>query len=181
MNREVELSEQGQAGPEKTSVRDVSQRQLSSKSFKGAFDKPSNIVAGGIEKGFRWLGSMVGGYPIVFIGIAVLFCGIMIPGNGQLVTENRGEKLWIPSGTESQDDKDYIDARYQEFARFEQIEYLGCGNTDMLQPRFFDFMFEIHLSIFFFSLTLRCGLVCPLNLYAFTPKVWPLLIPNTPP
>eukprot|EP01023_Acetabularia_acetabulum_P026958 TRINITY_DN2551_c0_g1_i1.p1 TRINITY_DN2551_c0_g1~~TRINITY_DN2551_c0_g1_i1.p1 ORF type:complete len:225 (-),score=-8.20 TRINITY_DN2551_c0_g1_i1:176-850(-) len=27
----------------------------------------------------------------------------------------------------------------------------------------------------FFSLTLRCGLVCPLNLYAFTPKVWPLL------
>eukprot|EP01023_Acetabularia_acetabulum_P028260 TRINITY_DN2671_c0_g1_i4.p1 TRINITY_DN2671_c0_g1~~TRINITY_DN2671_c0_g1_i4.p1 ORF type:complete len:224 (+),score=-7.34 TRINITY_DN2671_c0_g1_i4:362-1033(+) len=26
-----------------------------------------------------------------------------------------------------------------------------------------------------FSLTLRCGLVCPLNLYAFTPKVWPLL------
>eukprot|EP01023_Acetabularia_acetabulum_P046772 TRINITY_DN4859_c0_g1_i2.p1 TRINITY_DN4859_c0_g1~~TRINITY_DN4859_c0_g1_i2.p1 ORF type:complete len:291 (-),score=24.02 TRINITY_DN4859_c0_g1_i2:60-932(-) len=25
------------------------------------------------------------------------------------------------------------------------------------------------------SLTLRCGLVCPLNLYAFTPKVWPLL------
>eukprot|EP01023_Acetabularia_acetabulum_P007213 TRINITY_DN13072_c0_g1_i4.p3 TRINITY_DN13072_c0_g1~~TRINITY_DN13072_c0_g1_i4.p3 ORF type:complete len:106 (+),score=2.97 TRINITY_DN13072_c0_g1_i4:170-487(+) len=22
---------------------------------------------------------------------------------------------------------------------------------------------------------LRCGLVCPLNLYAFTPKVWPLL------
>eukprot|EP01023_Acetabularia_acetabulum_P005278 TRINITY_DN12156_c0_g1_i2.p1 TRINITY_DN12156_c0_g1~~TRINITY_DN12156_c0_g1_i2.p1 ORF type:complete len:253 (+),score=-23.05 TRINITY_DN12156_c0_g1_i2:263-1021(+) len=24
-------------------------------------------------------------------------------------------------------------------------------------------------------LTLRCGLVCPLNLYAFTPKVWPLL------
>eukprot|EP01023_Acetabularia_acetabulum_P038775 TRINITY_DN3713_c1_g1_i15.p1 TRINITY_DN3713_c1_g1~~TRINITY_DN3713_c1_g1_i15.p1 ORF type:complete len:222 (+),score=-23.89 TRINITY_DN3713_c1_g1_i15:3-668(+) len=30
-----------------------------------------------------------------------------------------------------------------------------------------------------FSLTLRCGLVCPLNLYAFTPKVWPLLnMPN---
>eukprot|EP01023_Acetabularia_acetabulum_P055030 TRINITY_DN6299_c0_g1_i3.p1 TRINITY_DN6299_c0_g1~~TRINITY_DN6299_c0_g1_i3.p1 ORF type:complete len:223 (+),score=-12.49 TRINITY_DN6299_c0_g1_i3:16-684(+) len=28
---------------------------------------------------------------------------------------------------------------------------------------------------FFFLLTLRCGLVCPLNLYAFTPKVWPLL------
>eukprot|EP01023_Acetabularia_acetabulum_P064269 TRINITY_DN8261_c0_g1_i5.p1 TRINITY_DN8261_c0_g1~~TRINITY_DN8261_c0_g1_i5.p1 ORF type:complete len:122 (-),score=6.90 TRINITY_DN8261_c0_g1_i5:63-428(-) len=32
--------------------------------------------------------------------------------------------------------------------------------------------------VFFFSLTLRCGLVCPLNLYAFTPKVWPLLIVN---
>eukprot|EP01023_Acetabularia_acetabulum_P023889 TRINITY_DN2321_c0_g1_i1.p1 TRINITY_DN2321_c0_g1~~TRINITY_DN2321_c0_g1_i1.p1 ORF type:complete len:284 (+),score=15.18 TRINITY_DN2321_c0_g1_i1:185-1036(+) len=33
-----------------------------------------------------------------------------------------------------------------------------------------------NILIIFFSLTLRCGLVCPLNLYAFTPKVWPLLI-----
>eukprot|EP01025_Chloroclados_australasicus_P010600 TRINITY_DN1437_c0_g1_i3.p1 TRINITY_DN1437_c0_g1~~TRINITY_DN1437_c0_g1_i3.p1 ORF type:complete len:950 (+),score=108.56 TRINITY_DN1437_c0_g1_i3:595-3444(+) len=150
MNKDVEMTSNPQMQTaSRRSIDDASRRSaLSAKSFKGTFDKPSNWIAGGVERGFRKIGLCVGTYPIIAVLVAIVFVLIFAPGSRQLEEENRGEKLWIPADTESQEDKDYIDIYYQSFARLEQVLFAACEDgTNMLTPEYFDQMLEIHKQI----------------------------------
>eukprot|EP01026_Neomeris_dumetosa_P002824 TRINITY_DN1075_c0_g3_i4.p1 TRINITY_DN1075_c0_g3~~TRINITY_DN1075_c0_g3_i4.p1 ORF type:complete len:941 (-),score=122.47 TRINITY_DN1075_c0_g3_i4:1066-3888(-) len=149
-SKDVEMTSTAMAhtsGLEESLPKDLSRRLSSQKSFGGTFDKPSNFIVGGIEKAFTRFGTFVGTYPYFAIAFGLLFFAALMPGNTILEEESRGEKLWIPSGTESQKDKDYIDDRYPKFARFEEVLFVGCDGRDMLQPDVFDTMLDLHNKI----------------------------------
>lgn len=59
-------------------------------------------------------------------------------------TENRGEKLWVPSGTVAQENKEYVEQYYGNNARIESFLVRQAGGGDVLQPATFDAALALH-------------------------------------
>jgi hypothetical protein len=59
-------------------------------------------------------------------------------------TENRGEKLWVPSGTVAQENKEYVEQYFGSNARVEQFLLKFSDGDSVLSPDAFDAAFALH-------------------------------------
>lgn len=78
------------------------------------FDKVASTVDETMQKPFARLGEAVGSSPKTTMVLSVFVCVVMMSGLSQLgaVTENRADKLWIPSASQSQDDAKRYEANF---------------------------------------------------------------------
>lgn len=58
----------------------------------------------------------------------------------------RGDKLWIPSGTQAKVDNEYVEDNYARFARTEIFRIVADDKGSVLTPAAFDAALEVHLA-----------------------------------
>eukprot|EP00803_Ostreobium_quekettii_P007433 evm.model.scf_3200.1 EVM.evm.TU.scf_3200.1 scf_3200:6883-8937(+) len=73
-------------------------------------DRAGSWVSGSIERFFQRLGALVGSRPWLPMLVSVLLVVLCALGYGRFEEESRGEKLWVPGGTQAQKDKDFVEA-----------------------------------------------------------------------
>lgn len=111
----------------------------------GCIDSVAGFIFRGMELFFARVGTLVGTRPWLFMLVSFIAFLICASGLSQLVNESRGEKLWVPGGTEAQKDKDIVeDANFPRFARFEEIVISSHPTGEnVLKPEVLDLLFEI--------------------------------------
>lgn len=74
---------------------------------------------------------------------------LLLPRQGMLEfqTENRGEKLWVPSGTVAQEHKEYVEQYYGNNARISTFLVSLSAGGDVLQPAAFDAALALHTKV----------------------------------
>jgi predicted RND superfamily exporter protein len=77
----------------------------------------SRKVGKGLERGFYNIGAVVGSKPKTTIAGAIFFIVLFGMGFSKFAKENRGDKLWIPAGTEAEKDKDHFDNTFNDWPR----------------------------------------------------------------
>ena len=71
-----------------------------------------------------------------------------VQGMTMFYNENRGEELWVPSGTSAQSDKAYVEQYYSgSNTRLEQFMLSEASQGDVLQPAAFDAAYAIHKQV----------------------------------
>lgn len=66
----------------------------------------------------------------------------------KFTTENRGEKLWVPSGTKAQEHKEYVEKFYGDSSSRIQIFQLTAPESgNVLTPEAFDAALSIHMKV----------------------------------
>ena len=106
---------------------------------EGMLEGFADRVNGRLMGFFYNMGYSIGTRPISWALVTLLLCiilsaGIAFPG---LKNENRGEKLWVPSDTEAQDDKVFVDSYYGSEARFGEVIVKAEGGGNVLTPIIF--------------------------------------------
>eukprot|EP00232_Nephroselmis_pyriformis_P018236 CAMPEP_0182899448 /NCGR_PEP_ID=MMETSP0034_2-20130328/28076_1 /TAXON_ID=156128 /ORGANISM="Nephroselmis pyriformis, Strain CCMP717" /LENGTH=896 /DNA_ID=CAMNT_0025033481 /DNA_START=90 /DNA_END=2780 /DNA_ORIENTATION=+ len=108
------------------------------------FDRAGSAVSKFFVRSFEKLGLFCGTRPWTTIGLALLFVIICGAGMMNFKVENRSEKLWVPTASEAQDDKKYVDENYFKYGRFEEVLLHAEPPVDVLQPVYLDFLWRIH-------------------------------------
>jgi predicted RND superfamily exporter protein len=75
----------------------------------GAMQNFSRSVGLGLERGFYKIGAVVGSKPKTVIAGSIFFIVLFGMGLSKMHNENRGDKLWIPKGTEAAKDQVHFD------------------------------------------------------------------------
>lgn len=111
----------------------------------GCIDSVGEFVSGGIERFFQRTGSFIGNRPWWLMLASIVVLVICLVGLTQFEEENRGEKLWVPGGTQAQEDKDFVEDNYLKFARFQQVLLSRIPRGDnVLTREAFDKLLELH-------------------------------------
>lgn len=101
---------------------------------QNAFGKAATAVDGFFAKYFYKIGFFVGSRPFSSIGISLLFILALCAGFSQVYSETRGDKLWIPQGTEAQDDQATFDKYFPRMSRMEDILLEAKSNSILDKP-----------------------------------------------
>ncbi|GMH39728.1 hypothetical protein BSKO_07626 [Bryopsis sp. KO-2023] len=126
----------------------ATEKDASPPAQNGCVDKLAGFFFRGLEKAFARIGLFVGTRPWVLMLASLVVLIGCLGGMTQFVNETRGDKLWVPGGTEAQMDKDIVEEDYVSFAHFEEfIISSDPVGLDMLIPEVFDLMFEIQQKI----------------------------------
>ncbi|KAK3236268.1 hypothetical protein CYMTET_53570, partial [Cymbomonas tetramitiformis] len=111
-------------------------------------EKSAANISESLREGFGHLGYAVGLRPWHTIAGA-LFCVFALgAGLSQLTVENRGDKLWVPTDTQAQDDKSYVEDYYARSARIAiSVVHPTNDDGDLLTPEAFDVLYKLHQEI----------------------------------
>jgi len=102
-------------------------------------ERMANRMNGNLMGAYFRLGYSIGSRPRSWIAGALVLCLLLTIGNFAPgpKNENRGEKLWVPAGTQAQDDKVFVDSLYGSTARFGDVIVKVPGGGDALEPKIF--------------------------------------------
>lgn len=106
---------------------------------KGMMEGFADRMNGALMGFYFKLGFSIGSRPRSWALGTLILClllttGIFMPG---LKNENRGEKLWVPSDTQAQADKRFVDTYYGSEARFGEVIIKATGGGNVLEPTVF--------------------------------------------
>ena len=97
----------------------------------------ANRVNGYFGAKFHRLGRLSASRPWTVMLCSMLFCILCAVGLGApgLKNEKRGDKLWVPTDTPAQGDKNYVDANFGSETRFAQVILRSTTNgANVLTP-----------------------------------------------
>lgn len=114
---------------------------------EGCLSGINKAINGTFEKIFDGLGRFIARRPIVVIALSAIFFLIIGSGVVRLENETRGEKLWIPSGTESQRNQDFVEDAFPSLGRFEVVYLERKDGGSILTPEAFNRALDIHNAI----------------------------------
>ena len=99
-------------------------------------DRVANGVNEFFGKRFYVLGCAAARSPWRTIAWTTLFCVVASAGLGYpgLVNENRGDRLWVPTDTPAQGDKNFVDANFGAETRFAQAVLTRGDGSNALTP-----------------------------------------------
>jgi len=94
-----------------------------------------NAALGGF---YHRLGLSVGGSPYITVVCTFFLCILLAGGLGfpGLANESRGDKLWVPTNTQAQADKRFVDQHYGNGARIGLVISSDPDGGDVLTPKF---------------------------------------------
>jgi len=115
------------------------------------FDSAGNLLSSTLSLFFYKVGKFVGARPLISVLLALVFTALC--GSGLMVLvkegqETRSDKLWIPTDTQAQEDKAYVDAHYGKEFRFENFIFKVKNKEEsLLVPEAFDKMLDVHYNL----------------------------------
>jgi len=109
------------------------------KAKAGLMDGLADRMNGALQGAFFKLGYGIGKKPRMMICASLLLTALLAVGIGApgITFENRNDKLWVPAGTQAQDDKKYVDRTYGIVTRFGEVIVRAAGGGDALTPEVF--------------------------------------------
>lgn len=114
---------------------------------EGCLSGINKAINGTFERIFDGLGRFIARRPIIVIVLSAVIFLIIGSGIVRLENETRGEKLWIPSGTESQKNNEFVQDTFPSLGRFENVYIERKDGGSILTPDAFDRALELHNAI----------------------------------
>lgn len=96
---------------------------------QNVFGKWSSAVDGFFAKRFYNIGLFVGTRPCTSLGLTLVFVLVCCGGFSQMHAESRGDKLWIPQGTQAQEDQKAFDSVFPALNRMEMVLLESKGSN----------------------------------------------------
>ncbi|XP_005098950.1 protein patched homolog 1 isoform X2 [Aplysia californica] len=103
----------------------------------------SNVITGGLEKGFERIGLSIGTHPWRYILGCVIVAALTGLGLLAFNEVSDPDKLWVPNDAQVLRDKDWISANYPSTVVREQIIAVGQGNN-ILTPSGISALLDIY-------------------------------------
>lgn len=98
----------------------------------GLLGRVTGAIDGALRSFFFRIGYLVAGRPLWFIFGSILLTAGLTAGVVRLRTESRGNKLWIPQGTQALRDQARVEAEFGQFVRsVEMIATANGGGVDL--------------------------------------------------
>eukprot|EP00892_Ulva_mutabilis_P011129 jgi/Ulvmu1/8389/UM042_0096.1 len=94
----------------------------------------AHVINGSFERAFDKLGRLIARRPIIVMINAVVVFGALASGVVRLENETRGSKLWVPAGTESGRNGDFVTEHFASIARTQIVYITRRDGGNVLTP-----------------------------------------------